>query len=273
MASVNGSDRAGLSKDLTPLLADWPAESGGINARKITIEGRGFIQLRVDLGILQMTIDGRPDGLRPQGFDSLLNFLKYDIKQKGDAFKLNRAQQVELTREMLQYYRRRISLMALAKKAHASNDLEEADRLYERAIRDADHNLDILDLLAASDLHITNDHEQYRPFIIMHRATCRAERALIVQDADQAIDDLKEGIADIERYMPNQGEDSDDPDLSSSAFINELKRFERHIRKLYHRRRTLREQLEDAVRAERFEQAARLRDALAEKSRDRQSSF
>ena len=32
------------------------------------------IQVRLDLGILQMCVDGRPDGHRPNGFDSLLEY-------------------------------------------------------------------------------------------------------------------------------------------------------------------------------------------------------
>lgn len=259
-----------MSKDLTSIMADWPADSGGIRSRKITVEGQSFIQLRIDLGVLQMAMDGRPDGDRPYGFETALAWLEKQSKQQGDAFELTDDQQVELTREMLQFYRRRISLMALAKQAQTDDNLEEADDLYRRAIRDAEHNIAILDLMAAADAEVLEEHEQYRPFILMHRATCRAERALLIHDPDQAIEDLKHGIFEIDQCS----EDIDDPDEEDSVmtpehFIAELRRFERHIRKLYRRQRTLPEQLQDAISAERFEQAARIRDALADRSRAR----
>src|SRR5439155_20333786 len=59
--------------DLTHLLRTWAHEPGRINARRITAaDGRALLQVRVDLGVLQMEIDGRPDGVRPEGFESLL---------------------------------------------------------------------------------------------------------------------------------------------------------------------------------------------------------
>ena len=39
--------------------------------------------MRIDLGLIQMEIDGRPDGERPEGYESLLEF--YEAKaQRGD---------------------------------------------------------------------------------------------------------------------------------------------------------------------------------------------
>ncbi len=67
--------------DLTNLLSDWPYEAGNVNVRIVrALDGRQVIQLRVDLGILQLEVEGRPDGLRPEGFDSLLD---YHIEQIG----------------------------------------------------------------------------------------------------------------------------------------------------------------------------------------------
>lgn len=51
------------SKDLTPILRDWPYSADRITARKII--GRDStikIQLRIELGVLQMEPIGRPDG-------------------------------------------------------------------------------------------------------------------------------------------------------------------------------------------------------------------
>ncbi|CAN5810163.1 hypothetical protein BH11PLA1_BH11PLA1_21200 [soil metagenome] len=63
------------SWDLSELLRAWPYEPGRLNVRVIeSADGEGRIQMRLDLGILQMHMTGRPDGQRPRGFQSLLDF-------------------------------------------------------------------------------------------------------------------------------------------------------------------------------------------------------
>ena len=64
-----------MSLDLNTILKDWPYESGTVKVRKITgLDGREKLQLRVDLGVLQMEITGRPDGRRPHNCESLLEY-------------------------------------------------------------------------------------------------------------------------------------------------------------------------------------------------------
>ncbi len=61
--------------DLTDFLHSWPHEPGPINARRIVGgDGRAKLQIRIDLGVLQMEMEGRPDGQRFDGFDSLLSY-------------------------------------------------------------------------------------------------------------------------------------------------------------------------------------------------------
>ena len=63
------------SKDIVPLLKGWDYEPGTINVRKINgLDGRQKLQMRLDLGLLQMELTGRPDGAKPHGFDSLLEY-------------------------------------------------------------------------------------------------------------------------------------------------------------------------------------------------------
>ena len=52
-----------MDRDLRALLLDWPFDPDRLNARVLEIEeGRTVLQVRVELGILQMEIEGRPDG-------------------------------------------------------------------------------------------------------------------------------------------------------------------------------------------------------------------
>src|SRR5438046_6188809 len=63
------------SKDIVPMLKGWDYEPGTINVRKISgLDGKPKIQMRLDLGLLQMELTGRPDGNKPHGHDSLLEY-------------------------------------------------------------------------------------------------------------------------------------------------------------------------------------------------------
>lgn len=75
-----------MNVDISELLQDWPFEPGKINVRLIeSEEGDQKIQVRLDLGVLQMELDGRPDGQRPLDHDSLLEFYeaKLDRAMRG----------------------------------------------------------------------------------------------------------------------------------------------------------------------------------------------
>src|SRR5689334_25219881 len=75
------------SKDITPVLKGWDYESGTINVRKINgVDGAPKLQMRLDLGLLQMEMNGRPDGTRPHGFESLL---EYHEDQLADYRRMN----------------------------------------------------------------------------------------------------------------------------------------------------------------------------------------
>src|SRR5947208_14793797 len=70
------------SKDITPLLKGWDYEPGTINVRRIRgSDGQPKLQMRVELGLLQMELTGRPDGAKPHGFDSLLDYFEAELKE------------------------------------------------------------------------------------------------------------------------------------------------------------------------------------------------
>ena len=58
----------GQMEDISRILNNWEFNAEDICARKIVgQDGREKLQVRVDLGMLQMNLDGRPDGTRPHG--------------------------------------------------------------------------------------------------------------------------------------------------------------------------------------------------------------
>ncbi len=62
-----------MSFDISHILEQWDYQPGMASVRRFMgKDGVEKIQLRLDLGLLQMNSQGRPDGKRPLGFASLL---------------------------------------------------------------------------------------------------------------------------------------------------------------------------------------------------------
>jgi hypothetical protein len=150
------------SKDIAPLLKGWDYESGTINVRKINgADGSQKLQMRLDLGLLQMEMNGRPDGTRPHGFDSLLEYFESMLKEHEEkngtelGFHLTSAQCQSLREEAVQYYHRYLSLFVLED--------------FPGVVRDTARNLRLLDLCGKYAIEEQDRLvlEQYRPYITM----------------------------------------------------------------------------------------------------------
>src|SRR5437660_10705734 len=122
-----------MSLDLNDLLREWPHEPGQLKVRKILgADGKEKLQLRIDLGVLQMEMTGRPDGQKPHGCESLLAYHQrraLEKSQAGEPYVLSAEECGELQQEGIQYYHRYISLFQL-------ND-------FAGVIRDTQRNLDL----------------------------------------------------------------------------------------------------------------------------------
>src|SRR5260370_36654663 len=57
-----------VKQDIDNALADWEYKPGQVQARLGQAGSRQVIQMRVDLGILQLETGPRPDGSAPHGF-------------------------------------------------------------------------------------------------------------------------------------------------------------------------------------------------------------
>ena len=69
---------SGEVNDISPILKSWEYDlRQEMMVRRIRgKDHRMKIQMRLDLGILQMEEEGRPDGKRPHGKDSLLEYFE-----------------------------------------------------------------------------------------------------------------------------------------------------------------------------------------------------
>ncbi len=240
-----------MGQDIDRALSGWDFKPAVVQARLVDAsDGRQVLQMRVDLGILQMELTGRPDGSRPHGFATYFDYLKQQAAQSRrskQAFKLNEEQCVEADREFVQFYHRRICWLAL--------------RNYERAVLDADHNLKFMDFVKAHSPseEYTISHEQYRGFVVFHRTQAAAALALEKNDPEGAIDAIHAGL---ERMQAFFGEHGVEDRMDEDAMVQQLRKIQQQIRDLHGIDATLREQLDLAVANEEYETAAKLRDAI-----------
>lgn len=238
-------------RDIDELLNQWAFQPGEVMARLIkAADGREVVQMRVDMGVLQMEVQGRPDGSKPEGADTYFDFLLATVIQEGDTFVLNAPQCAEVDREFVQFYHRRICWLALKK--------------FPEAARDADHTLGLMDFVKrhSPDEQWTLSHEQYRPFVLFHKVQAAALAELESHGAEAAIDEINRGLDNFrqifEQYEVAEKFDEDE-------LVRRLQELQTSLREHYHVERTLFERLADAVAAEQYELAAQLHDEIAKR--------
>lgn len=242
--------------DIAQALRGWPFEPGQVNVRLIRgNDGKPKLQLRLDLGLLQMELDGRPDGKRPHRAVSELAFQQRKLlnhkKKRGsdDGFSLSARDCQALREESAMFYHRYLSMFVLEQ--------------YDAVVRDTQHNLDVLDLCAR---YGKTDYdrmclEQYRPYILMMNTRAKACDALREGYVQTAIAYLRGGIKWIAHILPK---DHRKKMLRQSHEARVLLEMLRQIRAQLppDPRTILQNKLKEAVAAERYEEAAELRDQL-----------
>ena len=243
----------GMSLDLNTILKDWPHETGTIKVRKIAgLDGKEKLQLRIDLGVLQMELTGRPDGVRPHNCESLLTYHQLKAAHalaQGDTYDLTAEQVSELQQEGIQYYHRYLSLFQI-------ND-------YAAVVRDTQRNLDLFDFVAG---HTDRDDlawsmQQFRPYVLMMNTRAKASIFLAQGKFPEAIHEIEEGRDAIADFFQK----SNFPELAGKSseitFLEEWLeevRAKRPLSKL----EVMEREMETAIAKELYERAAELRDAI-----------
>jgi hypothetical protein len=237
--------------DIDFILQEWPFKAGVIAARLVRAgDGREVLQMRIEMGVLQMEVAGRPDGEHPGGADTCLEWLDELARAEGEAFILNEEQCFEIDREFLQYYHRRICCLAL--------------RQFAWAVSDADYTLALMDFVAAHspNQQWTLSHEQYRPFVLFHRIQAATMLALQDSGAEAAIESINQGLEKMREVYAKFGVEEQ---FEQDELVGQLNTMKESLRQEYQVGKTLAEQLADAVAAEEYERAARLRDEIAKR--------
>jgi UvrB/uvrC motif len=246
-----------MSFDITQLLEQWDYQPGQPSVRKfVGKDGLEKIQLRVDLGVLQMNAEGRPDGKRPLGHASLYEhyqakLAKHLAAHPGNvpAFKLSPNDCVKLQLEAFQYHNRYNCQLQL--------------KDYPAVVRDTERNLTVLDFVEkyAENEELSWSLQQFRPQLLMIQTRAMATQSLEAKEHNAAVKQIEDGIVRIREFYRNH--DRSDL-LESCGEITWLKNWLDQVlsvRPLSQRERLERD-LNEAVSNEDYEKAAQVRDAL-----------
>jgi hypothetical protein len=242
-----------MSLDLNSLLKDWPHESGTIKVRKVPgLDGREKLQLRIDLGLLQMEMNGRPDGQRPHNCESYLVYHErraVRAAERGEEYELTPEQCSDLQQEGIQYYHRYLSLF----------QIEE----FEGVIRDTQRNLDLFTFV---DEHSEREDlvwsfQQFRPYVLMMNTRARVSILLADGKFGDAIREIEKGRERISEFFQQSAFPELEAKSSEIAFLNEWLEEVRAKRPLT-RLEVMEREMERAIAGERYERAAELRDAI-----------
>ncbi|MCF7763654.1 MAG: UvrB/UvrC motif-containing protein [Verrucomicrobia bacterium] len=243
--------------DISSLLADWEYRPGQIDVRRFVGKDKiEKIQLRIDLGVLQMNAEGRPDGKQPYGHESLLEHyesrLADHISKHGgsdEEFALNAEDCARIFHESIQYHHRYICLFQL--------------KDFDDVLRDTERNLEVFEFVeeyAESD-ELSFSMQQFRPQLLMIQTRARASIALEEGDYVQAMELTREGIEEIRDFF----REHDRFEMAEQS--GEIKSLEQWLEELNDERpltkkEALEKALSDALQREDYEKAAHVRDTL-----------
>ncbi len=287
-----------MSLDLARILEDWPYEPGQINVRIISgDDAEPKIQVRLDLGVLQMNLDGRPDGVEPHGYPSYLEYYEQRI-DTADGM-------LGFSDDLLDDDEDEVDDLATpdAGTETASPDAadpadpsappdpdsppdiltpedcrllrDEAAQFYHRyvallvledyegVVRDTTRNLRVVELCAE---HAATEEDrrmlmQVRPYILMMRARALASQALEDHEPKAALLAIDDGLDQLRTHFSADGSPEDFENSSEVQVLRSMR--EALMPKLpVSQKAELRQRLREAIERENYELAAILRDEL-----------
>lgn len=249
-----------MVEDLSYILKGWEYDPTDERANVRTVigaDGELKMQLRVRFGVLELYADGAPESGGESHLDKLRRELASYRARKGseDGFEINAMRTAQASQELMDYYQRRMCFFMLGD--------------YRRAMRDAEHNLELMAMLKtfSVDREAAFSHDRYRAFVMMDRARAAAMLAVEQDDMDRAVGELDDAMSSITDFYK---EYSQGGLVEVSKEIDVLKNLKADLRKDYNiplsdaeRVEALRQEQARAIAHEEYEKAARLRDEIA----------
>ncbi len=258
-----------MSLDISKVLADWDYRPNQVSVRLVAGEdGREKVQMRLDMGLLQMEVDGRPDGLRPEGCDSYLELFQSRQKAHDEAhpdgrpFELSSVDCELLLREGIQYYHRYVSFWHLER--------------YELCARDTARNLRLFAFVKAFAREDRDklQFDQWRPYVTMMHTRAVATPLVELEDFDSALAVVEAGIRRIWDFLVDYGQEQRSDQCAELQHLHSWRdELRKHTKQLPAPAAEevsldqLRADLARAVAEEQFEEATRLRDEIRRRTR------
>jgi hypothetical protein len=249
-----------MKQDIAAILKAWEFDPEA-NVRKIPgDDGMEKVQVRIDQGafqgILQLNLDGRPDGRKPHGHEFALDHYRgtlgryrHENETKDEGFFLGQVECKELFDEGARVYERYIFLLQL--------------KDYQRVVRDTERNMNLFRFVnrygerAEDRLNL----EKWWPYILRINATARAMLASGEQDYDRALSIVEKAREEIRSCGSIETEEFFAEVERSEQALEELEQ-ELIEKKPLSRPDQLRRLQQAAIESEDFERAALLRDEL-----------
>jgi len=233
--------------DLTSLFRAWPEVPGSFPVRIIRGEdGRRLLQRRVEMGVLQMEMTGRPDGSRPQGFESILHAFR--TRWQGTEPDPSAEELADALAEARQYLHRAMALASVGEIDAAGRDAAHARAVLAvgAALRGA-ADARVATMLAAQ--------------AILLRVRAEVSAALPAAGSNGAIAAIDQGLDELTALLGADDVGANGIASGASGMLRALRAS--LVPKLpSSQREELRRRLADAIRAENFELAVILRDEL-----------
>lgn len=246
-----------MTLDLQEMIGGWDPPEGELAARMISgRDGGDVVQLRVELGLMQMFPDGRPDAARYHGHTTALEFVEHQVRCGRP---LSGRDWQELERELLQTNYRRMAFTSLAERALGEHDESAARSHLSRAMRDITACLDVISLFRQFQAG-GGGGPMLRPALLFQHTRLAAQALVLDGRYHDAVDSVQAGYDAVDDALTQIGFDEGQRERDPS--LEFLRGLIRQLRQEYSIAKTLRERLDEALANEDFELAARLRDEL-----------
>ena len=255
--------------DIQPILRAWRQEHGPVRAREIVgTDGTPLLQFRIEMGLLQMFPDDRPDGQPYCGRPTCLAYVRERL-EAGQRIAGRHWQ--ALRRELQQFDYRRLAWWNLARSALRSGHPDAGKRYLRRTVHDIEHCLRIVHVLCEHGPEPEPGMLELLPTLLFHLTRLRTRLMVLEGWHEEAIDQATRGAEALERLV---GQIISDPLAGREhPAVLYLRRLGQRLRSHFGIEKTLREQLEEAIEREDFEHAARLRDALRHRRQHRPTAL
>jgi len=167
-----------MRRDIDEALHGWPYEPETGEGRRSRDSspgtGENVLQIRIELGLLQLEVEGRPDGVRPHSFPT---FPRLPPPPGLDEKLCPEWRQIPL-----EHVARNTAPRPIARSSNSPTGgwAWLSLQRYDKALQDANHSISLMDFVRkyASDVDYVANLERLRGLVLLHQAQASVAIAL-----------------------------------------------------------------------------------------------